>query len=107
MSQARARRVQEWRCSLQRSSRAYPLPSWRDTGPKGAIVSFVEKVTRESSPDFVPIMMARCGASSRCISSSPSRLIHLCRGRVQLAGLSSKSPMIAVLVLASAGFAGA
>ncbi|HEV2804274.1 MAG TPA: HAD family hydrolase [Chthoniobacterales bacterium] len=29
------------------------LPSWNDTGPKKAIVSFVEKVTREGSPDFV------------------------------------------------------
>jgi len=31
-----------------------PLPSWNDTGPKAAIVSFVEKVTKEGSPDFVP-----------------------------------------------------
>lgn len=31
-----------------------PLPSWNDTAAKQAIVSFVEKVTQESSPDFVP-----------------------------------------------------
>jgi phosphoserine phosphatase len=31
-----------------------PLPSWNDTAPKKAIVSFVEKVTKEGSPDFVP-----------------------------------------------------
>src|SRR5437762_6986654 len=32
-----------------------PLPSWSDTAPKKAIVDFVEKVTKESSPDFVPL----------------------------------------------------
>ena len=31
-----------------------PLPSWNDTGPKAAIVAFVEKVTAENTPDFVP-----------------------------------------------------
>lgn len=31
-----------------------PLPSWRDTGPKKAIVAFVERVTKEGSPDCVP-----------------------------------------------------
>src|SRR4249919_3235451 len=31
-----------------------PLPSWNDTRPKAAIVAFVEKVTKEGSPDFVP-----------------------------------------------------
>ncbi|MFN0129562.1 MAG: HAD family hydrolase [Verrucomicrobiales bacterium] len=30
------------------------LPSWNDTAAKQAIVSFVEKTTREGSPDFVP-----------------------------------------------------
>jgi phosphoglycolate phosphatase-like HAD superfamily hydrolase len=34
---------------------AGPLPSWQDTGPKKAIVSFVEKVTKEGSADFVPL----------------------------------------------------
>jgi hypothetical protein len=32
-----------------------PLPSWNDTAPKKVIVSFVEKVTKEGSPDFVPV----------------------------------------------------
>jgi phosphoglycolate phosphatase-like HAD superfamily hydrolase len=32
-----------------------PLPSWNDTAPKKAIVAFVEKVTKEGSPDFVPL----------------------------------------------------
>ncbi len=31
-----------------------PLPSWNDTGPKSAIVSFVERVSKQGSPDFVP-----------------------------------------------------
>ena len=31
-----------------------PLPSWNDTAPKKAIVTFVEEVTKEGSPDFVP-----------------------------------------------------
>ncbi len=31
-----------------------PLPSWRDTAPKKAIITFVEKVTKEGTPDFVP-----------------------------------------------------
>lgn len=30
------------------------LPSWNDTTPKRAIVNFVEKVTTQGSPDFVP-----------------------------------------------------
>jgi len=33
---------------------ADPLPSWNDTAAKKAIVTFVEDVTREGSPDFVP-----------------------------------------------------
>jgi hypothetical protein len=41
------------------SARAFaqtdPLPSWNDTAPKKAIVTFVEKVTKEGSPDFVPV----------------------------------------------------
>jgi hypothetical protein len=32
-----------------------PLPSWNDSAPKKAIVAFVEKVTKEGSPDFVPV----------------------------------------------------
>ncbi|HMK29163.1 MAG TPA: HAD family hydrolase [Terriglobales bacterium] len=32
-----------------------PLPSWNDTAPKRAVIGFVEKVTKEGTPDFVPI----------------------------------------------------
>jgi hypothetical protein len=31
------------------------LASWNDTGPKKAIVAFVERVTTQGSPDFVPV----------------------------------------------------
>lgn len=31
-----------------------PLPSWKNGMTKGAIITFVEKVTKEGSPDFVP-----------------------------------------------------
>jgi len=34
---------------------ADPLPSWSDTAAKRAIVDFVLKVTKEDSPDFVPV----------------------------------------------------
>ncbi len=30
------------------------LPSWSDTAPKQAIVTFVERVTKQGSPDFIP-----------------------------------------------------
>jgi hypothetical protein len=33
---------------------ADPLPSWNDTAHKKAIVNFVEEVTKEGSPNFVP-----------------------------------------------------
>ena len=36
------------------ASAADPLPSWNDGASKQAIVKFVESVTREGSPDFVP-----------------------------------------------------
>ncbi|HXY50246.1 MAG TPA: HAD family hydrolase [Terriglobales bacterium] len=32
-----------------------PLPSWNDTASKKTIIAFVEKVTKEGSPDFVPL----------------------------------------------------
>ncbi|MCX7055591.1 MAG: hypothetical protein NTU56_15580, partial [Proteobacteria bacterium] len=32
-----------------------PLPSWNDGPTKQGILSFVEKVTREGSPSFVPV----------------------------------------------------
>src|ERR1700691_1111935 len=31
-----------------------PLPSWNDTASKKAIITFVERVTKQGSPDFVP-----------------------------------------------------
>src|SRR5712672_1359649 len=31
-----------------------PLPSWNDTATKKAIATFVERVTKQGSPDFVP-----------------------------------------------------
>lgn len=32
-----------------------PLPSWNDVASKHALISFVERVTKEGSPDFVPV----------------------------------------------------
>jgi len=32
-----------------------PLPSWNDTASRKAILAFVEKVSRDGSPDFVPV----------------------------------------------------
>lgn len=34
---------------------AAPLESWKETGSRKAIVSFVEKTTRTGSPDFIPV----------------------------------------------------
>lgn len=34
---------------------ADPLPSWNNTAPKQSIISFVDKVTKEGTTDFVPI----------------------------------------------------
>jgi phosphoglycolate phosphatase-like HAD superfamily hydrolase len=34
---------------------ADPLPSWSDGPAKKSIVTFVEKITKEGSPDFVPV----------------------------------------------------
>ena len=40
---------------LQKVSTAgEPLPSWDGTAPKQALIAFVERVTKEGSPDFVP-----------------------------------------------------
>jgi hypothetical protein len=35
-------------------SQGDPLPSWNDVASKNAIVAFVDRVTRQGSPDFVP-----------------------------------------------------
>ena len=32
-----------------------PLPSWNESNAKKTIITFVEKVTKEASPDFVPL----------------------------------------------------
>ena len=37
------------------ASAADPLPSWNETGPKQAIIRFVDAVTKEGSADFVPV----------------------------------------------------
>jgi hypothetical protein len=42
-------------CAQSAPSAQDPLPSWNDTAPKKAIIAFVEKVTKEGSPDFVPV----------------------------------------------------
>jgi haloacid dehalogenase-like hydrolase len=42
-------------CSLVAGAQTDPLPSWNDTAPKKAIIEFVQKVTAEGTPDFVPI----------------------------------------------------
>ena len=34
---------------------ADPLPSWNDSKAKQSIITFVEKVTKPGSPDFVPV----------------------------------------------------
>jgi hypothetical protein len=34
---------------------ADPLPSWNDSASKKAVVAFVERVTKQGSPDFVPV----------------------------------------------------
>jgi hypothetical protein len=41
--------------SVTRSQAQDPLPSWNDTGAKKSISAFVDKVTKEGSPDFVPV----------------------------------------------------
>jgi phosphoglycolate phosphatase-like HAD superfamily hydrolase len=38
-----------------RTGRADPLPSWNDGAAKRGIIDFVTRVTREGSPDFVPV----------------------------------------------------
>lgn len=39
--------------AIQLAQAQDPLPSWNDTESKKAIVTFVEKVTKEGAPDFV------------------------------------------------------
>ena len=51
----RAVAVCVWIGSAAIADAADPLPSWNDTATKEAIVDFVEKVSKEGSPDFVPV----------------------------------------------------
>lgn len=39
----------------QKQIQSDPLPSWNEGPAKGAIMDFVETVTKEGSPDFVPV----------------------------------------------------
>jgi hypothetical protein len=39
---------------LAQTATTDPLPAWNDTATKKAIVTFVERVTKQGSPDFVP-----------------------------------------------------
>jgi len=50
---------------------ADPLPSWNDTTQKQVIISFVEKVTKEGTADFVP-ERSRSGQSSQGTSDQTS-----------------------------------
>jgi hypothetical protein len=40
--------------ALAQTGATDPLPSWNDTATKKAIVTFVERVTKQGSPDLVP-----------------------------------------------------
>src|SRR5216110_3546074 len=40
--------------ALAQTAATDPLPSWNDTAAKKAIVTFVERVTKDGSPDLVP-----------------------------------------------------
>lgn len=42
-------------CAFAQTQNASPLPSWNDGLAKQAIIDFVNAVTREGSPDFVPV----------------------------------------------------
>jgi hypothetical protein len=44
-----------WALSAAAVGAQEPLPSWNETAAKKAVVGFVEKVTREGSPDLVPV----------------------------------------------------
>jgi phosphoglycolate phosphatase-like HAD superfamily hydrolase len=43
-----------WQSASAQSSSIDPLPSWKNGAAKQAIVKFVERVTEEDGPDFVP-----------------------------------------------------
>lgn len=41
-------------CNAFGRAQSAPLPSWNNTAPKKAIISFVERVTKQGGPEFVP-----------------------------------------------------
>ena len=41
--------------SMALYAQADPLPSWNDTAPRKAIIAFVQKVTAENTPNFIPV----------------------------------------------------
>jgi phosphoglycolate phosphatase-like HAD superfamily hydrolase len=43
-----------WAGVSAQAQRADPLPSWNDGAAKDAILDFVERITQEGGPDFVP-----------------------------------------------------
>ena len=47
--------------STGQSRAADPLPSWNEGAAKAAIITFVERVTTENTPDFVPARRADRG----------------------------------------------
>jgi hypothetical protein len=53
--------------ALAQTPAADPLPSWNDTATKNSIVTFVERVTKQDSPDLVPPAPARFLQLSECI----------------------------------------
>ena len=56
MSDLRRRLTAVWVlsvCLVSSGAAQSPLPSWNDTGPKKAIVAFVNRVTRAAGPDYV------------------------------------------------------
>ena len=53
--------------ALAQTPAADPLPSWNDTATKKAVVTFVERVTKQGSPDLVPPASARFLQPSECI----------------------------------------
>jgi phosphoglycolate phosphatase-like HAD superfamily hydrolase len=44
-----------WQSASAQSPSTDPLPSWNDGAAKQAIVEFVDRVTEEGGPDFVPV----------------------------------------------------
>ena len=62
------------------STAADPLPSWRDGTARQAIIAFIERVTKDGGPEFVPAYErvavfdndGTLWSERRCTSSSPT-----------------------------------